>query len=181
MSGHSKWSQIKHKKAAADAKKGQAFSKISRLITLAVREKGSDPETNSQLRDAIEKAKRENMPSDSVDRAIKKGSGEGTEKLEEFLYEAYGPGGVAILIEGITDSKNRTTSEIKHILLEKNAKWAETGSVSWAFDRIDNEWIAKEYSRVSISEEDKKSLETILGALDEHDDVQEIYTNAVMQ
>src|SRR3989344_5412714 len=151
MSGHSKWAQIKHKKAATDAKKANVFSKISRLISIAAREKGEDPIANAKLRQAVAKAKEVNMPSENIERAIKKGAGAGEYVLEEFLYEAYGPGGVAILIEGITDNKNRTSNEIKHLLLQHNAKWAEPGSVAWAFEKVSiddvGEWQAKEYAK----------------------------------
>lgn len=136
MSGHSKWSQIKHKKALTDAKKGKIFSKLARIITLAAREKGGNPETNSALRLTIEKAKVMNMPAENIERAIKKGAGETEDvKMEEVIYEAYGPGNIALIIEGITDNKNRTLSEVKHILLQADGKLAEGGSVIWMFDK----------------------------------------------
>jgi len=136
MSGHSKWSQIKHKKAAIDAKKGKIFSKMARLITVAAREKGGDPARNAMLRLTIDKAKEFNMPSDNIERAIKRGTGEieGT-KIEELLLEAYGPSGIAIIIEGTTDNKNRTLPAIKHILTQHGGKLAETGNVSYLFER----------------------------------------------
>lgn len=136
MSGHSKWAQIKHKKAATDAKKGNLFSKLSRIITVAAK-KGSDPAMNPVLRMAIEKARKFSLPQSNIERAIKKAeekaSGEG---LEEVLYEAYGPGGSALLIEGITDSKNRTTAEIKHLLSDYDGKLAEKGTVAWLFEKF---------------------------------------------
>lgn len=136
MSGHSKWSKIKHQKAVTDAKKGKIFSKVARLITLASREKGGDPQTNAALRTVIEKARSLNMPADNIDRAIKKGTGEGKENaLEEVHYEAVGPSGAMFLIEGITDNKNRTTSEIKHLLSERGGRLAEQGSVEWMFEK----------------------------------------------
>jgi YebC/PmpR family DNA-binding regulatory protein len=136
MSGHSKWSQIKHKKAVTDVKKGKIFSKLARMISVAAREGSGDPNINYKLRMIIDKAKAVNMPSDNVDRAIKKGTGalEGV-KMEEFTYEAYGPGGIALIIEGITDNKNRTLSEIKHLLSSQGGKFAETGSVSFLFQK----------------------------------------------
>ncbi|MBI4837167.1 MAG: YebC/PmpR family DNA-binding transcriptional regulator [Candidatus Portnoybacteria bacterium] len=136
MSGHSKWSQIKHKKAITDAKKGKVFSKIARMISVAVREGGGDPNANYKLRMIIDKAKAVNMPSDNVERAVKKGTGalEGV-GMEEFTYEAYGPGGIALIIEGITDNKNRALSEIKHLLSSQGGKFAETGSVSFLFQK----------------------------------------------
>ena len=117
MSGHSKWSQIKHKKAVVDAKRGKVFSKIAKEISVAARLGGSDPVMNPRLRTAIEKAKETNMPHDNIKRAIQKGTGElpGT-TYEETVYEGYGPGGVAILLEALTDNKNRTVAEIRHLL-----------------------------------------------------------------
>ncbi len=136
MSGHSHFSSIKHKKEALDKKRGRVFSKITRLISIAVKEKGSDIETNPKLKMAIDKAKEFNMPKDNIERAIKKGSGD-IEKntLEEITYEAYGPGGVAIIIESITDNKNRTINELKQILSQRGGKIANTGSVGWLFDK----------------------------------------------
>ncbi len=136
MSGHSHFSSIKHKKATTDAKRSKIFSKLSQLISVAAREKGGEPETNPKLRLAIDQAKAANMPSDNIERAIKKGTGElGGEKLEEVLFEAYGPGGLAIIIEGITDNKNRVLSEVKQILFQYNGKLAGSGSVQWLFER----------------------------------------------
>ncbi len=136
MSGHSKWSQIKHKKAITDAKKSQAFSKLARIITVAAREKGGDPDSNPALRLAIEKAKSVNMPQNNIEKAIKKGTGEiaGT-KIEGYSYEAYGPAGIALIIEGSTDNRNRTFNELKAILKKYNGKIAESGSVSYLFQR----------------------------------------------
>jgi len=135
MSGHSKWAQIKHKKAATDAKKSANFSKLTALITVAAREKGGDPGTNPKLRMAIDKARSFNMPADNIERAIKKGTGEleGV-MIEELLIEAYGPNGKPILITAMTDSKNRTISEIKHILSKYDGKMAGSGSVKWMFE-----------------------------------------------
>ena len=136
MSGHSKWSQIKHKKAITDAKKGKLFSKLSNQISVAARQKGRDSETNPQLKMLVEKARSFNMPSENIERAIKKGTGEleGV-KMEEMTIEAYGPGGVALIIEAITDNKNRTISEIKYLLSQHSGKLAEAGSVNWLFER----------------------------------------------
>ncbi|KKS39049.1 MAG: hypothetical protein A3G49_03120 [Candidatus Sungbacteria bacterium RIFCSPLOWO2_12_FULL_41_11] len=139
MSGHSKWAQIKHKKALTDAKKGKAFSKISRMITVAVKEKQNrDPSTNSKLRTAIEKARSLGMPGENVERAMAKGLGEGKEGegLKEVLYEAFGPEGTALIIAGITDNKNRTTAEIKHLLSEHGGRLSEKGSVEWMFNHV---------------------------------------------
>ena len=136
MSGHSHFSTIKHKKAITDAKRGKIFSKLARQILVAAKEKGGDPETNSNLRMVIEKAKSLNMPKDNIDRAVKKGTGElEGERLEEVIYEAYGPGGIAVIIEGITDNKNRTLSEVKQIITKYQGKMADSGSVKWLFER----------------------------------------------
>lgn len=136
MAGHSKWAQIKHKKAATDAKRGKIFTKIVKEITVAARLGGGDSEGNPRLRTAIERAKEINMPSDNIKKAIMKGTGElpGT-AYEEITYEGYGPGGVAILIEAMTDNKNRTVSEIRHILSKSNGSMGEAGCVSWMFEK----------------------------------------------
>jgi YebC/PmpR family DNA-binding regulatory protein len=135
MSGHSKWSSIKHKKGLADAKRGKIFTKIIREITTAARIGGGDVEANPRLRVAVAQAKSENMPKDNIERAIKKGvsSAEGGENYEEYTYEGYGPGGVAILIETLTDNKKRTTAEIRHALSRLNGNMGEAGCVSWLF------------------------------------------------
>ena len=135
MSGHSKWSQIKHKKAIEDAKKSRYFSKLAGMITIAARESKGDIEKNPKLRLAIEKAKELNMPKENIERAIKRGTGEieGI-KIEEALYEAYGPGNIGILIKTITDNKNRTAAEIKKILNKHRAKLTASGRVSFQFE-----------------------------------------------
>lgn len=135
MAGHSKWKQIKHKKGITDAKRGKIFSKISRMITLAARGSDQSPDTNQKLRIAILRGKAVNMPRDVIERAIDKATNKNETSLEEFLYEAYGPDGVAVLIEGITDSKNRSTQEIKHLVLESGGKFASPGTVLWMFEK----------------------------------------------
>lgn len=133
MSGHSKWSTIKHKKGALDAKRGKLFSKLTKEITVAAKH-GKDSDTNPRLRLALSKAKEANMPSDNVDRAIKKGTGELPGVIyEETTYEGYGAGGVAIMVEALTDNKNRTTSEVRTIFSKQNGNMAGQGSVSWMF------------------------------------------------
>ncbi len=237
MSGHSKWSTIKHQKEAQDKKRGVVFSKLARLIAIAARD-GEDPDKNSRLRMEIERARKFNMPKENIARAIERGSGKGGgEALESFVYEAYGPSGVALIIEGITDNRNRTISEVKTILTKHQGKMGGEGSVSWMFshagvintplpenkESIENltleaigagaedivekkdslnivvplekleetkkfltaagieinsasiEWVSK--NPVTISEQDKGVLERLFEALDEHDDVQEIYSN----
>lgn len=137
MAGHSKWAQVKHKKAITDAKRGQLFSKLIREITVAAREGGPNPASNTRLRAAMERGRSEGLPKDNIERAVERAAGKGEAgDLAEFLYEASAPAGVAILIEGITDSKNRTLAEIKHLLTLHGARLAEAGSLSWNFDKI---------------------------------------------
>jgi len=236
MSGHSHWAGIKHKKAAQDAKRGKIFSKLGKLISVAAREKGGDPSMNPRLRIAIETAQKANMPKENIERAVKKGAGEdGSEKLEEVTLEAYGPDGVAILIEVITDNKNRTLGDIKGVLSKHNGKLASEGSVKWMFSQkgsitvdvanLDKEsaelkaidagaeniewqgdelivytnlentedakqkltdyglpvqsssvqWVPQ--NPIKIDERQKEKLNRFFEALDDYDDVQEIYSN----
>lgn len=253
MSGHSHARTIKHQKNITDQKRGQMFSKMARLISVAVKQGGPNPETNTKLKFAFEKAKEFNMPKENIERAIKQATGglEG-QKFEEIVFEAYGPGGIAIIIEGVTDNKNRTLGEIKQILNQSGGKLAQEGSVRWIFERkgciiIDCKlsrfyrglttkseqiedsqnrekleliaieagaediywrddvldiytkteeledvkkkledqgvkiesanlgWVAKE--EISLTEKDKETCQKIFNALDENDDVQEIYSN----
>lgn len=240
MSGHSHWAGIKHKKGIEDAKRAKVFAKMARIIVIAARERGGDPATNSTLRMVIEKARGANMPADNIERAIKRATGEGaSDALEGFLYEAFGPGGAAILVEGITDNKNRTLPEVRKIITEHGGRMADPGSLQWMFERkgylelatsnqqpvtsemelkvIDAgaedlkqtdaglvvytapeklmevkkslegagiavgetgfEYIAK--NPVSVSDEKvREQLEKFFEVLDEHDDVQEIYSNS---
>lgn len=134
MSGHSKWSKIKRKKASADAKRGRLFTKVIREITVAARHGGGDPNSNPRLRQAIDEARGLNMPNENIERAVKRGTGElEGQALEEVTYEAYGPCGVALLIEAVTDNRNRTTGEIRHLLTRHNGSLGSKGSVAWQF------------------------------------------------
>jgi YebC/PmpR family DNA-binding regulatory protein len=137
MSGHSKWHSIKHKKAVVDARRGQQFTKLARAITVAAKEGGGDPEGNSALALAVQKARDASMPKDNIERAIAKGTGEGSdgEQIETVLYEGYGPGGVALLIEAVTDNRNRTGAEIRHLFSKHGGSLGEPGSVSYLFDK----------------------------------------------
>ena len=136
MSGHNKWSSIKHKKGAADAKRGKIFTKIIKEITVAAREGGGNPTGNPRLRTAIATAKAASMPNDNIDRAIKKGTGElDGGQMEEMMYEGYGPGGVALLIEIVTDNRNRAAAEIRHMLSKNGGNLGENGCVGWMFNR----------------------------------------------
>jgi YebC/PmpR family DNA-binding regulatory protein len=137
MSGHSKWHSIKHKKAVVDARRGQHFTKLARAITVAAREGGGDPDGNPALSLAIQKARDASMPKDNIERAIAKGTGEGVdaEQFEAVLYEGYGPGGVALLIEALTDNRNRTGADVRHLLSKHGGNLGEPGSVSYLFDK----------------------------------------------
>jgi len=136
MSGHSKWASIKHKKAAVDAKRGKAFTKLMKEITVAARQGGGDAEANPRLRTAIANAKAQNMPNDTIDRGVQKGTGQlpGT-TYEEIIYEGYGPKGVAIIVEVVTDNKNRSTSDVRYIFSKNGGNMGEKGSVAWMFDK----------------------------------------------
>lgn len=238
MAGHSKWAQIKHKKAQVDARKGKIFTKLVKEISVAARLGGGDPEKNPRLRVAIEKAREVNMPSNNIKRAIMKGTGElaGT-TYEEITYEGYGPGGVALLIEVMTDNKNRTVSEIRHLLSEYGGSLGESGCVSWIFEKkgyilVDKKTIDEDIlisialeagiddikndpkednfeliclpeklreikyflekagidisvaevtmlpkNYVSINDEDAEKMLKLMDALEDHDDVQNVYAN----
>jgi YebC/PmpR family DNA-binding regulatory protein len=167
MSGHSKWHSIKHKKAAQDAKRGKIFTKIIRELAVAARIGGGDPDSNSRLRKAIAEAKAVNMPSDNIKRAIKKGTGEleGT-GYEEVTYEGYGPGGVAIFVETLSDNKNRTVSELRHIFSKNGGNIGESGCVAWMFNR--KGYIVVEKSKAS--EDDVLNIILEAGAEDLRED-----------
>ncbi|MCH7529668.1 YebC/PmpR family DNA-binding transcriptional regulator [Patescibacteria group bacterium] len=175
MSGHNKWSKIKHKKAATDAKKSQVFSKLSKLIT--TESKKADGNTDSPgLRFAIEKAKKENMPTINIERAVKKGISGDVSSMESVTYEVYGPGGVALIVEGLTDSKNRTAAVIKHLLSEHGLELAAPGSATWAFTKTSSGW--KPNETIEIEDGERQKLESLKDDLEGNDDVQAIYTNA---
>ena len=167
MSGHSKWATIKHKKAATDARRGKAFTKIIREITIAARIGGADPNANPRLRTAIAAAKNENMPNDNVERAILRGTGqlEG-EQYEEVVFEGYGPGGVGMLIEAASTSRNRTVSDIRHIMSKNGGNLGEAGSVAWQFSRKGQVVVPKDRA------DEEKMMGTVLdaGAEDLRDD-----------
>ncbi len=155
MSGHSKWANIKHKKGAEDAKRGKIFTKLVKEIIVAARMGGGDPNANPRLRAAIQNAKSNNLPKDKVDRSIKKGTGEleGV-SYEEVKYEGYGPGGAAVLVESLTDNKNRTVSDVRHVFSKHGGKLGENGCVDWMFDK--KGWIA-----VRKSDTDEETLMTV--------------------
>ncbi len=175
MSGHSKWSKIKHKKASTDARKSKVFSKLVRYITVEAKKSKGDRNAPG-LRLAIEKARAENMPADNIDRAVDKASQAGAE-LEQVTYEAYGPGGVAIIIEAFTDNRNRTVQEIKHLLSKNGYALANPGAAIWAFAKNEQGELAAT-TTVDLSDEDLEKLAELVDAIDEQDDVNEVYTNA---
>ncbi|MGB8815869.1 MAG: YebC/PmpR family DNA-binding transcriptional regulator [Minisyncoccia bacterium] len=175
MSGHNKFSKIKRLKAKNDAQKSKVFSKMVKLISVASRKSKGDI-NSAELRSAIEKARSIDMPNDSIDRAVKKASEKGGAEMESITYESYGPGGVAIIIEALTDNRNKAAGEVKHILSEHGSVLASPGSASWAYERKDGEWVPK--TTMSISEEDSAKLESLIDALEENDEVQDVYTNA---
>jgi YebC/PmpR family DNA-binding regulatory protein len=137
MSGHSKWASIKHKKAVVDSRRGQQFTKLARAITVAARDGGGDPDSNASLENAIRKAKEASMPKDNIERAIARGTGEGGEAdaIESVLYEGYGPGGVGILIETLTDNRNRTSADVRHAFSKNGGSLGEPGSVAYLFEK----------------------------------------------
>ncbi len=175
MSGHSKWHQIKHRKEAADQKRGALFSKILKAISVAARE-NADPALNPRLKTAIEKARVANVPNDNIERSISRSSE--NKQLEELVLEAYGADGSAIIIEAVTDNRNRTIAEIKHILGEYEAKLGEQGSARWAFDPPaggTGDWRSK--FTQTVSETSKTKLDGLVVALEEHGDIQKVTTN----
>jgi YebC/PmpR family DNA-binding regulatory protein len=176
MSGHSHWAGIKRKKGLADQQRGQVFSKLLNAISIAARGE-PNPEFNPRLRTAIDKAKENSVPQENIERAIKRASED--KNLEELIIEAYGPEGTAILIQAITDSKNRTISEIKKILDGNGSKIAEPGSVRWAYEQIKTEsglgW--QEKFKQQISAEAQEKLQKLIDELLEQNEVQEVYTN----
>jgi len=175
MSGHNKWSKIKHKKAITDAKKSKEFSRLVQLLKVESKKSGGNTESPG-LKAVVDKAKAANMPKDNIRRAIKSATEAGSENLEEVVYEAYGPGGTAIMVEAITSNKNRTSAEIKHILSDRNLSLARPGSASWAFTKANSGWSPQ--SVADLSDKDKKDLSALVDALEEQEDVQSVHTNS---
>lgn len=174
MAGHNKWSKIKHKKAVTDGQKSKIFSKLVRFITVEAKKANGDVNSPG-LRLAIEKARKENMPNENIERAIKKATEPGA-AMESGMYEGYGPGGVGLIIETLTDNKNRAAQEIKHILSKNGGVLGAMGSVVWAFTKQDGEWVPT--TTVELSDADIEKLSNLVDALEDNDDVQNVYTNA---
>ena len=175
MSGHNKWSQIKNQKAKTDGQKSKIYSKHARLIALEAK-KANGVLSSPSLAAAIDRAKKENVPRDVIDRAVKKGGETGGATMESINYEAYGPGGCAIIIEALTENRNKAAQEVKHILSKNGFAIATPGSASWAFTRENMEWIPN--MTVPLSDEDLVTLEKLTDELEDNDEVQNVYTNA---
>lgn len=174
MSGHNKWSQIKRQKEKTDGQKSKVFGKFAKLIALEAKKAGGNL-TAPSLKAVVDRAKAENMPNDNIDRAIKRAT-ESKTSMESITYEAYGPGGVAVIIEALTDNRNKAAQEVKHILSEHGATLASPGSASWAFTKEAIEW--KPTTTIPLSEADLESLSKLVEALEENDEVQDVFTNA---
>ncbi len=175
MSGHNKWSKIKHKKAASDAQKSKVFSKHAALIAVEAKKAKGDVDSPG-LAAAIERAKKDSMPKENIDRAVAKGKAAEGDALAEVLYETFGPGGTAILVTAVTDNSNRTTPEIRHLLKEAGYALGAAGSASWAFTKTADGYVPQ--NRMDLSDEDGEKLAALIEAIEEHDDVQEVYTTA---
>lgn len=177
MSGHNKWSKIKNKKAATDATKSKIFSKMAKLISTASRQVGGDV-TSSILRTAMDKAQAYNMPADNIERAVKKGAGSDAIALEAITYEAYGPAGSALIIEALTDNRNKAAQEVKFILSKHGFSLAAPGSALWAFKREPATNDLQPTTTIQLSEDDGKKLEALIKELENNDEIQDVYTNA---
>ncbi|MDB5266030.1 MAG: YebC/PmpR family DNA-binding regulatory protein [Parcubacteria group bacterium] len=177
MSGHNKWSQIKQQKGASDAAKSRTFSRFSRLITIEAK-KANGNLSSPGLLGAITRAKAANMPKDSIDRAVAKGNSKDAGELDSVAYEFYGPGGSAIIVSALTDNKNRTTQEVKHLLTKNGYELGTPGSALWAFTKKPDGHFVPNEPLMDVTGGDEEKLTFILGLLDEHEDVQEITTNA---
>jgi len=175
MAGHNKFSKIKHQKAKNDAQKSKVFGKLVRFITVEAKKAGGNLKSPG-LALAIEKAKKENMPNDTIDRAIKKATTDNSAAMENIMYESYGPGGVAILIEVLTDNRNKAAAEVKHILSSHGSELAAVGSAAWAFTKTPEGWQAN--MTIPLEDEDISKLEALVEALEENDEVQNVFTNA---
>lgn len=175
MSGHNKFSKIKRLKAKTDAQKSAVFTKFAKLIQVEAKKAGGNV-TSPGLKAVIDRAKAADMPNDSIDRAVKKAMGANEADMEAITYEAYGPSGVALIIEALTANRNKAAAEIKHILSENGTSLASPGSASWAFEKTAEGWVPK--TMIPINEEDSAKLEKLIDDLEENEEVQDVYTNA---
>lgn len=175
MAGHSKWAKLKHTKGKTDAQKSKLFGKLARFISVEAKKARGDRSAPG-VRTAIDKARAANMPADNIERALAKAAGDGAE-LEAVVYEAYGPGGCALIIEGYTDSRNRTSQELKHLLILHGGTLANPGAAMWAFQK-NAEGKLEPLSPIELSDEDAQKMAELSDVLEENDDVSEVYTNA---
>ncbi|MDB9944431.1 YebC/PmpR family DNA-binding transcriptional regulator [bacterium] len=175
MSGHNKWSKIKHKKAATDAQKSKIFSKHSSLIAVESRKANGDV-SSPGLAAAIERAKKDSMPKENIEKAVAKGSGVGGAALEEVMFEAFGPGGTALIVTAVTDNNNRIVAEVRHIFSKAGFELGTSGSALWAFTKTEDGY--KPNTPLELSDEDGEKLANLIEALEENDDVQDVYTTA---
>ncbi len=175
MAGHNKWSKIKRQKAGTDAQKSKIFTKMGRYIAVEAKKAGGNLNSPG-LKAAIEKARAENMPSDTIERAIKKATTDNSAAMENITYEAYGPAGCAVIIEALTDNRNKAAQEVKHILSKQGFALAAPGSASWAFSKQNREWVPN--TTIPVTGEDATVLENLIGELEENDEVQDVFTNA---
>lgn len=175
MSGHNKWSKIKHKKAATDAVRGKVFAKHSAMITMEIKKAGGDA-TAANVLSAVERAKKDSTPKDNIERAIAKGQGAGAETLQEVLFEGFGPGGVPLLIMAVTDNNNRTSPEIKHIFSKAGLELGVPGSAAWAFTKTADGY--SPITPVEVNDETGQKLSDFLEKLEDQDDVTEVFTGA---
>lgn len=178
MSGHNKWSKVKHKKAHADSQKSKIFGKLAKLITSEAK-KANGNRDSAGLKQAIEQAKAVNMPNDNIERAIKRATESDAATLETVVYEAYGPAGSAFIITGLTDNKNRTVSDVKAILSSHNCQLAEQGAALWAFEKKEDGTYSPT-TTIDIPEEMNKKITSLIEDLEENDDVQQVYTTATL-
>jgi len=174
MSGHNKWSKIKRKKEVTDAKKSKIFSKFAKLITIESKKVKGDINSPS-LKNAIEQAKSVNMPLDNITRAVKKGAESDSINMESTTYETYGPGGCAMIIECLTDNKNKSAAEIRHILSKNNLSLAGVGAVAWGFEKKENQWLPQ--NTLPLSDNDMEKTLKLIDELEDNEDVQEVFTN----
>lgn len=175
MSGHNKWSKIKHKKAATDAQKSKVFSKHASLIAMESRRAGGDTQAPG-LQAAIERARKDSMPKENIERAVSKGSGADSANLEEIIYEGYGPGGVALLIRAVTDNKNRTAPEVRSVFSKAGLQLGTPGSAAWAFTKTDTGYTP--ITPIDLTDADGEKLAQLLENLEDLEDVQDVYTTA---
>jgi len=174
MSGHNKWSKVKNKKAVTDARKGKIYTKMAKIIAVEIKKANGDTKA-AGVQSAVKKAREYNVPNENIERALKKN--DNTKEMESIIYEAYGPGGTALIIEALTDNRNKAAGEIKHILSENGSALAAPGSATWAFTKSTEEGFIPNMT-VTLSDEEGAKLEKMIDELDDNDEVQEVYTNA---